>query len=230
MKFPTNLAIAASLLLFASGCAHLGDPCDDRLVSRTPSPDGSSVIAVYHRECPSKTYTMAHLEKPPGLFGTGGRRECRLMFWGGRHPVEATWKDKNNIFIATTDRLEKFDFQDSSESCGFIKISYGVQFRNERQRTDDPAVVSKIKKALSGVSQCVNDHYRAANPTNDPARYVDELIDKGEHRSAVENILGYASSAGCRVPPETYALLKELSEEFDLKPEFLESVSSPPGP
>ena len=227
MKSKIDLLIAAASLLLVMSCAHTGDPCDDKLVSRVPSPDAGLVISVYHRECPSKIYTMAYVEKPPAGPRAQGARECRIMYWGGRHPVNAAWKDTNNIIVSTTDRMERLDFQDSAQSCGFIKIGYDVKFRNERQKTDDPVVIAKMKAALSGVRKCVNDYYKAANPNSDAVEYVDGLISKGEHRSALEVILGYASDAGCSVSPETYNLFKDLSETFDLKPEYLERVTAP---
>jgi hypothetical protein len=147
------------------------------------------------------------------------------MSWGDRHPVEASWKSGDAIFISTTDRLQKFDFQGSNESCAGIKVNYGVQFRNERQQTDDPEVVSKIRKVLSEVGPCINGFYKAANPANDPVGYMNELADRGEQRSAVESILGYTSDAACPLSPATYDTLGELSETFDLKPGYLESVT-----
>jgi hypothetical protein len=227
MKLPITLSIIIGFLVFLSfGCAHMSDPCDDKLLTQVSSPDGNLVIATYHRECPSKIYTYANVEKPAGFLRSRGERECRIMHWAGRHPVQAVWKDKDNILISTTDRLEKFDFQESYHACGFIKIAYDVQFRNERQKLDDPTVIPKINKVLADNGQCVNAYYKAANPNNDPVAYIKELINKGEHRSAVENILGYIYSASCPVTPATYDLLKELSDTFDLEPIYLERITS----
>lgn len=216
--------ITVALLLPAIGCAHMHDPCDDKLLNRVPSPDGSLILATYHRECPSKVYTVATLEKPAGFLRSRGEVVCYLMSWGDRHPVEAVWEAGDTVFISTTDRLEKIDFPESKESCAGVKIKYGVQFRNERQQSDDPVVIAKIRKVLSEVGPCVNNFYRAANPTNAPAGYMDELINRGEHRSAVELLLGYTSDAGCPISPATYDTLEELSEVFDLKPGYLERV------
>jgi hypothetical protein len=226
MKQPITLSIIIVFLLFLSfGCAHMSDPCDDKLVTQVTSPDGNLIIAIYHRECPSKIYTYANVEKPAGFLRSRGERECRIMYWGGQHPVEAVWKDKDNILISTADRLEKLDFQDSNDACGFIKIAYDVQFRNEQQKTNNPEIISKIKKALSDIEPCITSYYKAANSYNDPAGDVNKLINNGEHRSAVENILSYAYSAGCPISPATYDNFKELSVTFDLKPQYLERVT-----
>lgn len=204
----------------------MSDPCDNKLLKRIPSPDGRLVLATYHRECRSKVYTMATLEKPGAFLGSEGEVICYVMQWGDRHPVEAVWKGANTIFISTTDRLERFDFYDSKESCADIKVTYGVQFRNEQQTTDDPAVIAKIRQVLSEIGPCIHKYYNDANDTNTdgPVAYMNELIDKGEHRSTVELLLGYTSSASCAISPGTYESLKELSETFDLKPGYLESV------
>lgn len=203
----------------------MSDPCDDKLLKRVPSPDGSLILATYHRECRSKVYTMATLEKPAGFSRSRGEVVCHLMLWGDRHPVEAVWKAGDAILIGTTDRLEKIDFPEPKESCAGVNVSYSVQFRNERQQTDDPEVISKIRKVLSEVGPCVDDFYRAANPSNGPAGDMGELVNRGEHRSAVELILAYTSDAACPISPATYDSLKELSETFDLKPRYLESVT-----
>jgi hypothetical protein len=215
--FPT---IVTAMAILSSGCAHMMDPCSDKLLKRIPSPDGTWVLSLYHRECPSLVLTDADIEKPPGFLQRRGEVICYVMSWNGRHPVEAEWKDAHNIFISTSDRLEKFDFHDPKETCVGIKISYGVQFRNEQQTTDSPEVIGKIKKVLSDLGPCITHYYSS----NDPVGYIDRAINNGEHRSAVELILDYAYSASCPIAPETYATLKELSETFDLKPGHLKRV------
>lgn len=226
MKIQSNLIIIATILLFLTiGCAHMSDPCDNKLLKRIPSPDGNLILATYHRECSSKVYTTAALEKPAGFLRSRGEIVCYVMSWGDRHSVEAQWKDQNNIFISTSDRLQKFDFEGSKESCGSIKIDYSVQFRNEQQKTDNSEVISKMKKALSDIEPCITSYYKSANPNNDVAGYVNKLINNGEHRSAVENILGYAEGAGCPISPATYDNFRELSDTFDLKPHYLERVA-----
>jgi len=215
----------AVILLPISGCAHWSDPCDDKLLQRIPSPDGSLVLSIYERKCRSMIYTTAALEKPAGFLAKRGEVVCYVMAWsGGRYAVNAGWKDGNNISIGTPDRLEKMDFYDSKESCAGIKISYHVQFRNEEQTTEDPEAIAKLSKALSEVAPCINKFYQAAYAGNDPAGEVSKLIEKGEHRSALENLLGYTHDASCAITPETYQSLKELSETFDLKPGYLERV------
>jgi hypothetical protein len=204
----------------------MSDLCDNKLLKRLSSPDGKLILATYHRECSSKIYTTAAIEKPSGFLQTKGEVVCYLISWGDRHSVEAEWKAENNIFISTTDRLEKFDFEGSKESCGNIKISYDVQFRNEQQKTDNSAVIAKMKKALSDIEPCITKYYKSANPNNDVAGDVNKMINNGEHRSAVENILGYAYSARCSISPVTYENFKELSDTFDLKPQYLERVAA----
>ena len=120
--------------------------------------------------------------------------------------------------------MEKLDFHDSQTSCNEIKISYGVQFRNEQQTTDDPKVIAKMRKVLADIGPCITSYYQAGYPTNDPVGEVNKMIDRGEHRSAVENMLGYAADAKCPLSPETYETFKELSDTFDLKPGYLERV------
>ena len=109
LQFIFTIMFSALQLLFF-GCAHWSDPCNNKLLKHIPSPDGNLVLSTYHRECPSKVYTTAALEKPGGFFQSKGEVVCYLMSWGDRHPVEAEWKDANNIFISTADRLQKFDF------------------------------------------------------------------------------------------------------------------------
>ena len=216
--------ITIALLLLTAGCAHWSDPCDDKLLKRTPSPSGKTILATYHRECPSKVYTTAMLEEPAGFLQSHGEVRCYIIAWGGRHPVEVVWKDADNILISTPDRLEKADFYDSKESCSGIKISYNVQFRNEQQTTDNPEVIAKIRKALSDLEPCILNYYHSSNSYENTVGYVNKVINNGEHRSAVELILGYAYSARCEISPATFNSLQELSETFDLKPEYLERV------
>lgn len=85
-------------------------------------------------------------------------------------------------------------------------------------------MIAKIRKVLFEVGPCINGYYKSANTTNDPVVYMNELVDRGEHRSAVELILGYTSDAACPISPATYDTLRELSENFDLKPGYLERV------
>jgi len=219
------LTIAAALALVTPGCAHMMDPCSNKLLKRIPSPNGSLVLSLYDRQCPSTVLTTAAIEKPAGFLQRNGEVVCYVMSWSGRHPVTAEWKDGNNISIGTTDRLERFDFYGSKESCNGIKISYSVQFRNEQQTTDDPEVVAKIRRALADIGPCITAYYQAGYPTNDPVGYVNKLIDNGEHRSAVENMLGYASDAKCPISADTYESFKELSDTFDLKPGYLERIA-----
>ena len=217
-------ALVVAWMLPTLGCAHMSDPCRNKLLKRLPSPDGTLVLSIYDRQCPSTVITMATLEKPPGFLEKSGEVICYVMQWSGAHPVEAAWNDAKNISISTTDRLEKFDFYEKKETCNGIKINYEVQFRNETQTTDDPAVIAKIRKALADIEPCITKYYQAAYAKNDPAGEVRKMIDREEHRSAVENILGYAYSASCPITPETYQTFKELSETFDLKPGYLERV------
>lgn len=226
MKFQLHLSvIIVALLLPTFGCAHMSDPCDNKLLHQVPSPDGNLMLATYHRECRSKVYTVATVEKPAGFLRSRGEVVCYLMSWGDRHPVEAVWKTGDTIFISTTDRLEQVDVHDSKESCSGIKVNYDVRFRNERQQTDDSEVIAKIRNVLSDVGPCVNDFYKAANSANDPVGYMNELVNRGEHRSTVELILGYTSDAACPISPGTYDSLKELSETFELKTGYLERVT-----
>src|SRR3989442_1369065 len=125
---PQFTVIISAWFLLTFGCAHWSDPCANKLLKRIPSPDGNIILATYHRECASKVYTMATLEEPGGFLQSRGEIRCYIMAWGGRHPVQTVWKDRNNIAISTPDRLEESDFRDSKESCGGIKISYSVQF------------------------------------------------------------------------------------------------------
>jgi hypothetical protein len=226
MQLRTNSMIfILSLVVFGSSCAHMSDPCENKPLQRFRSPDGTLTLATYHRECASKTYTSAAIEKNPGFLQTRGEVVCHVMSWGDRVSIEAEWKNETEVFISTADRLEKFDFGESKESCGVIKIKYRVEFRNEEQKATDSKVISKLEKALAYVSPCIHKVYKSANPNNDVVADLNKMIRNGEHRSAVENILGYAHDANCPISPETYSLFKELSDIFDLKPKYLELVS-----
>jgi hypothetical protein len=203
---------------------HQFEPCNDKVLSRALSPNGKLVLTTYHRECKWNVLTVAAVQKPAGRISSSGEAVCYLTSWDGRHPVEAVWKADDTILISTTDRLERLEFGDSKESCAGIKVNYSVQFRNERQQTNDPEVISKIRKTLSEVGPCIDSFYKAAYPTNDPSGEVNKLVDRGEHRSSVELLLGYTADAGCALSPATYDTIGELSDTFDLKPSYVESV------
>ena len=155
-----------------------------------------------------------------------GENVCYIANWGGKHPVEVGWKDEKNILISTTDRLERIDSIDTKEVCNGINVNYNVQFRNEQQKSNDQQTVAKIKKILAENGKCIDDFYKSFSKNNDSVEYTSKLIDRGEHRSAVELILDYTRDASCPISPETYNTLKELSDTFDLKPEHLEGVRS----
>ena|SRR5215475_2438311 len=225
MKFRVSLIFLLVALLLRNSCGHLADPCDDKLLQRLPSPDGKLVLSTYHRECSHTVLTTAAVEQPPGFWGTSGEVVCYVMSWSGRHPVDAVWKTGDSIFISTTDRLERFDFGDSKKSCAGIKFDYSVEFRNEQQQTNDPEVISKMRRVLSEVGACIDRYYKAGYPTNDPVGEVNKLIERGEHRSAAELLFGYTADAKCPLSPATYNLFRELSQTFDLKPGYLEAVT-----
>ncbi|MBY0496411.1 MAG: hypothetical protein K2Y23_19555 [Cyanobacteria bacterium] len=86
------------------------------------------------------------------------------MSWGDKLPVDAIWKSNNEIAISTIDRVEKFDVQDSKAACGSIKVNYHFQFRNEQQRTEDEAVLTKMHAALADVAPCLDQLTRASVP------------------------------------------------------------------
>jgi len=225
MKFPVSLIILVVAIALCYGCAHIFDPCGNKLLKRLPSPDGKLVLSTYHRECPSTILTTAAVEQPPGFWGSRGEVVCYLMSWSGRHPIDAAWTTDDSILISTTDRLERFDFGDSKKSCAGIKVDYRVEFRNEQQQTNDPEVISKMRRVLSEVGACIDRYYKAGYPTNDPVGEVNKLIERGEHRSAAELLFGYTADAKCPLSPATYNLFRELSQTFDLKPGYLEAVT-----
>lgn len=209
----------AMMLLTSIGCAHMSDPCTNYPLKRVNSPDGTLVLATYHRECRSIVLTMATVEKE-------GEVVCDLMSWGDQYAIEAEWNGNDAIAVRATDRVEKADVQGSNEACEGIKVSYSFQFRNEQQRTEDAAVIARMKGLLSELEPCIDRHYDSAGSPDSPARRMSGLIDRGEHRSAFQNLLSYINAAGCPLPPESYAALSELSSTFDLKPKYLEGVAS----
>jgi hypothetical protein len=218
--------LVLTLVLQLSGCAHLYNSCDDKLLKRVPSPDGKLVLSTYYHNCRHAVYTTAALEKPPGFLESRGEIDCYLMSWFGRYSVDASWTSGNAILISTKDRLEIADFNEPKTSCGGVKITYKVQFRTEVQSTNDPQALAKLKNVLADVGSCIDAFYKAAYPTNDPVGEVNKLIDRGEHRSALELLLGYTSDASCAISPATYNSFKELSEIFDLKPGYLKGISN----
>ena len=224
MKLPFILPMFAALMLPPFNCAHLADPCSNRLMQRIPSPDGALVLSIYDRQCPHNVLTAASIEQPARFPEENGEVVCYLISWTGKHPIEAEWKDGQNISISTKDRLERIDFAYPKESCKGIKISYHVQFRNEQQTSDSPEVVAKIRKVLAEIEPCITPYYKQAYSTNDPVGEVNKWIDRGQHRSAVEYVMGYAYSASCPISQATYQTMKELSDTFDLKPGYLERV------
>ena len=132
------------------------------------------------------------------------------MSWRDKYAVEATWQGTNAITISTTDRVEKADVQDSTESCEGITVSYSVQFRNEQQRTEDAAVLSRMRKVLSDVQPCIDGYYKSANSPDGPVVHMNQLIQKGEHRSAVQDMLSYTGDAACPLSAATYDSFSQL--------------------
>jgi hypothetical protein len=218
-------AIAVTLLLTSAGCAHMTDPCKNTLLERLPSPDGTLVLSTYHRECRTETLTTAHVEKPAQPPSGSGELVCSLISWGDKYPVKAAWQSKEAIAISTTERVEKSDVRDSKESCGSIKVSYSIQFRNEQQRTDDEAVLARMREMLAEIGPCIDAAYGSTNDPDSPTRQMQKLIERQEHRSMVGNLFGYLDFAACPLSAETYARLSELSSAFDLKPGYLQSAA-----
>lgn len=198
--------------------------CEDELLTKLPSKDGSLVLVTYHRHCSSAEYTDVRLEKPAGYFQTKGEVTCYISSWRGQHPIEAIWESENSILLRTTDALEQFDLGDLKTNCQGIKLRYEYKLRNEDQVAKDPSVVPKIRKALADTGSCINAYYKSANENNDIVANINSMIDNDEHRSAVENIFGYVYSANCQISRSTFENLEELSNTFDLKSGYLERV------
>jgi hypothetical protein len=217
--------LPAALLLVSVGCAHMTDPCDDKPLARVPSPDGTLVLTTYHRECRSNFMTVAAVEKPAGQFVSSGDVVCHVMAWRDRHPIDAEWKGNNSISLRTTDRLEQADVQYSKDSCAGISVTYSLQFRDERQAAADAEVLGRLKQVVADLGPCIQDYYKG-NPADGPVAYMHTLITRGEHRSALESLLGYAAHAGCPLSASTYDALNGLSQAFDLKPGHLAGVAS----
>lgn len=170
--------------------------------------------------------TVAAVEKPARASGTPGEVVCYLMSWTDRHPLEAVWRGSDAIAIATTDRLEQSDVHDSKCACAGIRVSSSVQFRNEQQTTNDPEVLSRLRKALADLEPCINSFYKSAGASNDPVGHMTQVIENGEQRSALELLLGYATDAGCPLAPATYDSRKTLSAVFDLKDGYLARIAA----
>jgi hypothetical protein len=222
-----NIVIFVFGVLFSLslGCAHWSDPCNNKTIKKITSPDGNLELVTYYRECSSKTYTAARIEKPADFLRKDGEVFCYLNAWGDRHPIVATWVDGNNVLIKTSDALEAIDLSSPvPESCGNIKIKYEYPMRNETQTADDDATVQMIREALSDLGPCIDRFYQAANPNNNPSGEINRMIANGEHRSAVEWILGQGRDAKCPIKPATFEKLTRLSAIFDLKPGYLEGV------
>jgi hypothetical protein len=218
-------AIALTLLT-SVGCAHMSDPCTDTLLNRVASPDGALFLSTYHRACRHAILTDARVEKPALRLGGSEEVVCYLLSWGDKYAIDAEWKSNDAISVSTTDRVEKVDVGDLKESCEGIKVSYIMRFRNDQQRTDDEAVLSRMRGVLSDLRPCIDAYYKSANSPDSPVSYMSALIDRGEHRSALQNVLAYTSSTACPLSAENYDALSAMSSTFDLKPAYLDSVAS----
>src|SRR5438045_3134023 len=104
MKLQFTLAIiAAAFLSFSPGSAHLSDPCINKLLSQTPSPDGKLILATYHRECRWTVLTVANVEKPRTPSGVQ-RRSCLLPDVVGRPPSNRSGLEKQKSHYNQHDR------------------------------------------------------------------------------------------------------------------------------
>lgn len=188
--------------------------CDDTLISRAASPDGTLVAAVFHRSCSGGTglYTYARVEKPQRFFRAGGEEVCHVVTISGHHAMEAVWKDSRRLAISSPDPLGQYGISSQHESCDDIQISYDLKVEPPPpQAAPDAKVVDSIRKALTRSDECIREQSGAG-----VADSLYRMLDNDMHRMALELLLTNLIRDRCPVTRETYDLLREAGTAMNV--------------
>lgn len=225
MRQLANLILAVGLMLIASlGCAHIGDPCDNKLVERIPSPDGSLVVSVYSRQCPSKLYTYVAVERPPKFMRSAGENYCHLVHWGGKHPVRAIWNSTRDLSISTPE-LSDLDMGGTpKDRCGDITVSYTIPGypRPSAPRASDRPPPENIRLILDEAAPCINNFARKGDNSRDIVDRIRQMSDSGvgQQKLRLTLLIRFKKAAGCELSEEAESELKRLARMFDLEAEL----------
>jgi len=222
MRHTFNLILVIGILMIASlGCAHMGDPCDNDLVKRVPSPDGSHVVSIYNRQCSSALFTSVALEKPPGFLGRRGEVVCYLVEWGGKHPTEVEWTDSQNIFISTPDELTDLELNyPSKDFCSNIRIRYSIPGypRPEPPLPKNESVPDRIRFVLSELRPCLDKFPGSMDPSKSIVHDIEKTLETGPESLAVDLIIRFSDYGKCEMTDETFEHLVHLAKVFNRKP------------
>lgn len=121
-----RLILAAAVVLMLAGCGE-GGLCSNRITQRTASPDGSSELVVYERDCGATTAFATHVDiVEPGEAPTGSSdifvatRGNWHADWNGAE-ASARWTGPRSLLIIhdTASELRKSD-----NRLGNIAITY----------------------------------------------------------------------------------------------------------
>ncbi len=130
MKRLWRLLVLALLMASCDPMVHTR--CDDTLVKRAPSPDGTLEVLIYNRSCAGgtglSTYATVHDPKAPWSWP---RRTdvCILATLPlGYHSMEAVWRDSTHLEISSPDELIA-DPPTLSETCDAVAVSYKLKIR-----------------------------------------------------------------------------------------------------
>jgi len=104
--------------------------CDDTLVKRVDSPDGTLTAAIYDRTCSrgSSFYTYAEIERP--VRWGRGETVCYVITLMRSHKIDAVWKDAKHLTITSAELIESSEIEPQSNLNGFctdIQVSYDLR-------------------------------------------------------------------------------------------------------
>ena len=201
----------------------MDDPCDNELIERIPSPDGSLVVSVYSRHCASRLYTYVAVETPPKFMRKQGEDYCHLVHWRGRHPVRATWNGNKNLAISTHE-LSDLDLGGApKELCGDITVAYTIPGYPRPGITQaDRSVPEGIRFVLDQAARCIDEFAKKGDNSRGVVNQIRELSEHGidQQKFAVTLLIRFTKAAGCELSDEAESELKRLAGTFGLEPEL----------
>lgn len=112
--------------------------CDDTLVKRVKSPDGTLVVAIYDRSCSrgASFFTYAEVERP-AIWGRG-ETVCYVITFLKSHKIDAQWKDNKHLAITSSEEIWEDELEPRSSINGLCtepEITYDLQLKRRTPST-----------------------------------------------------------------------------------------------
>jgi hypothetical protein len=191
-------------LLLTSCVGHTS--CPKTEVRRVLSPDRKHVIIIYDINCRDNHSLYAVLEDQRDWFFWRRRPVfCSLETPNGNvRQLDARWLDNKHIEVTSPDEVENGGQPAPTfGTCNDITVAYKFKVKPPpKQEAPDEQTVAAIHEAINQTEGCI----RQGGPNY--ADYLRNLVDRSEHRQALELLCTILIKGKCPISKETYALLE----------------------